>query len=86
MESFAVYGKASFARKGRIMSRYRLVPAIALALALAGLPGAAGALEVGDKAPDFELQSTQAGKFKLSDYAGKKNVVIQFYVLDYTPT
>ena len=40
----------------------------------------------GDKAPDFELQSTQAGKFKLSDYAGKKNVIVQFYVLDFTPT
>jgi peroxiredoxin len=68
------------------MKRHGIVPAIVFALALAGFPGLATALEVGDKAPDFELQSSQAGKFKLSDYAGKKNVLVQFYVLDYTPT
>ena len=43
-------------------------------------------MEVGEKAPDFELPSTKGGKFKLSDLAGKKNVIIQFYVLDFTPT
>jgi thioredoxin-dependent peroxiredoxin len=66
------------------MKRYGFIPAIAFALFLIAVP--ARALEVGDKAPDFELQSTQAGKFKLSDYAGKKNVIVQFYVLDFTPT
>lgn len=44
------------------------------------------ALEVGDKAPDFVLASTQGGKLKLSSFQGKKNVLIQFYVLDFTPT
>lgn len=53
---------------------------------LATLTGTAAALEVGDKAPDFELPSTKGGKFKLSDLAGKKNVVVQFYVIDFTPT
>jgi peroxiredoxin Q/BCP len=56
------------------------------ALLLALCPGLVAALEVGEKAPDFELPSTQSGKFKLSDQAGKKNVIIQFYVLDFTPT
>ncbi len=46
----------------------------------------AAALEIGDKAPDFSLLSTQGGRFRLSDQAGKKNVIIQFYVLDFTPT
>lgn len=46
----------------------------------------AAALEVGDKAPDFELDSTKDGKLKLSSFQGKKNVLIQFYVLDFTPT
>lgn len=41
-------------------------------------------LEVGDKAPDFELSSTKGGKLKLSSLRGK-NVLIQFYVLDFTP-
>ena len=43
------------------------------------------AVEVGDKAPDFELNSTKGGKLKLSSLRGK-NVLIQFYVLDVTPT
>jgi AhpC/TSA family len=63
-----------------------IVPAIVFALALAGFPGLATALEVGEKAPDFDLPSTKGGNFKLSDLAGKKNLVIQFYILDFTPT
>jgi peroxiredoxin len=50
------------------------------------MPLAASALEVGDKAPDFELASSQGGKLKLSSFLGKKNVLIEFYVLDFTPT
>ena len=49
----------------------------------AALP--AGALQVGDKAPDFELDSTKGGKLKLSSLKGK-NVLINFYVLDFSPT
>jgi peroxiredoxin len=68
------------------MNRSGLIPSLVLALSLAVLPGLSAAVEVGDKAPDFDLASTQSGKFKLSNMAGKKNVIIQFYVLDYTPT
>lgn len=68
------------------MKRHGLIPAAVLALSLAGLPGTAAAVEVGEKAPDFELASTIEGKFKLSNLAGKKNLIIQFYVLDFTPT
>jgi len=64
----------------------RFVPAVLFTLGLIGLPSPAAAVEVGDKAPDFELISTQEGKFKLSSLAGKKNVIVQFYVLDFTPT
>jgi hypothetical protein len=62
------------------------VLAIGLALLLSALPGPAAAIDLGDKAPDFELPSTRDGKFKLSNLAGKKNTIIQFYVLDFTPT
>ena len=68
------------------MKRYGIIPALALALSLLGFPGTAAALEVGDKAPDFDLPSTKGGNFKLSGLAGKKHLVIQFYVLDFTPT
>ena len=68
------------------MKRRGFVAATVLTLALAGLPATAAAVEVGDKAPDFNLPSTKGKTFKLSDYAGKKPVVIQFYVIDFTPT
>jgi peroxiredoxin len=45
----------------------------------------AAALEVGQKAPDFELESTKGGKVTLSSLKGK-NVLINFYVLDFSPT
>jgi peroxiredoxin len=47
--------------------------------------GLSGALEVGQKAPDFELESTKGGKLQLSSLKGK-NVLINFYVLDFSPT
>lgn len=45
----------------------------------------ATALEVGEKAPDFELDSTKGGKLKLSSLRGK-NVLINFYRADFDPT
>lgn len=43
-------------------------------------------LKVGDPAPDFELPGHRGGeKFKLSDMRGKKNVMLVFYPLDWTP-
>ena len=41
-------------------------------------------LNVGDEAPDFELPSHLDRKVRLSDFRGDKNVVIAFYVLDWT--
>jgi len=42
--------------------------------------------EVGDLAPDFELPShlETEKKVKLSDFRGKKNVVLAFYALAFT--
>ena len=43
-------------------------------------------LKVGDTAPDFELPGHRGGeKFRLSDLRGKKNAVLVFYPLDWTP-
>ena len=41
-------------------------------------------LEVGTKAPDFELQDQDGELHKLSDYIGKK-VILYFYPKDSTP-
>jgi peroxiredoxin len=41
-------------------------------------------LKVGDVAPDFTLPSDQNKPVKLSDYQGKKTVILAFYVLAFT--
>jgi peroxiredoxin len=42
-------------------------------------------LKVGDTAPDFTLPATVGEKVSLSDYHGKKNVLLMFYPLDFSP-
>ncbi len=41
-------------------------------------------LKVGDVAPDFTLPDQNRKPVKLSDFRGKKNVVLAFYVLAFT--
>ena len=41
-------------------------------------------LKVGDMAPDFTLPSTAGGKVTLSDFRGKKNVVLAFFPAAFT--
>jgi cytochrome oxidase Cu insertion factor (SCO1/SenC/PrrC family) len=45
---------------------------------------AATHLKVGDAAPDFTLPDQNGAPVKLSDFRGKKNVVLAFYVLAFT--
>ena len=42
-------------------------------------------IAVGGKAPDFALQNQDKKEVKLSDFAGKKNVVLVWYPLDWSP-
>jgi peroxiredoxin len=46
----------------------------------------AAALEVGEKAPAFTLPATTTEKLSLSDYLGKKNVVLFGFIGAFTPT
>ncbi len=42
-------------------------------------------LQVGQVAPDFTLKSHTGQLVRLSDYRGKKNVVLAFFPLAWTP-
>lgn len=42
-------------------------------------------LTTGDVAPDFELASHHGGSVRLSDFRGKKHVVLAFHGLAWTP-
>jgi peroxiredoxin (alkyl hydroperoxide reductase subunit C) len=42
-------------------------------------------VEVGQEAPDFELRDSEGGKTKLSSFRGKKNVLLIFYPLAFSP-
>jgi peroxiredoxin len=43
------------------------------------------ALKPGDQAPDFELRSHRGETVRLSEYRGRKNVVLAFHPLAFTP-
>jgi thioredoxin-dependent peroxiredoxin len=60
------------------------IAAGALALLLGATFAMAAPLNVGDKAPDFTLPDQNGKPVKLSDFLGKKNVVLAFYVLAFT--
>ena len=43
-------------------------------------------IEPGTKAPAFKLDSHQDETVNSADFAGKKNLLLVFYPLDFTPT
>jgi len=80
-------------KKGQAMTKRSVFPLLATLLAgLFSLPAARAQqpqlshtfLKVGDMAPDFTLRSDQGTNVKLSDYRGKQNVILAFYVLAFT--
>jgi hypothetical protein len=48
-------------------------------------PGPARAVEVGEPAPAFSLPSTTGADISLSDFRGKKWVLLEFYGADFSP-
>ncbi len=70
--------------------RQRLLVTIGVLLVgaiVAGVFGAATleAIEIGERAPDFELPATTGGTMKLSQFLGKQTVLIEFYGADFAP-
>ncbi len=70
----------------------RVIPALLVGLAMllasqapAQQPAVAKThLKVGDVAPDFTMLNQDWKPVKLSDYRGKKKVILAFYVLAFT--
>jgi cytochrome oxidase Cu insertion factor (SCO1/SenC/PrrC family) len=60
--------------------------AVLLSIGLWMLPRPAPAVEVGDKTPDFTMHSTVGESLRLSDFQGKKNVLIFFFLAAFTGT
>ena len=62
-----------------------------LGVLLAGVGGVltarvVAAVEVGKPAPDFTLPATTGEKISLSQFRGKKHVLLEFYVHDFGVT
>ena len=74
------------------MNRFICGTAVLLAgVLVASIAWAQGTLEVGDRAPEFPNPlASSAGdkpgavKVQLADFIGKKNIVLAFYVADWT--
>ena len=72
------------------MKRLSFMAALVLvvaAIALSAYPQAKAVkthLKAGDTAPDFTLPDQNNKPVKLSDFRGKQNVVLAFYVLAFT--
>jgi len=71
---------------GRPPSVARLILVSTTLASLLMVPGVALPLEVGEKAPDFTLPSTVGEPISLSQFRGKKHVLLEFYVRDHAPT
>jgi len=64
----------------------RLVVIGGLLAGMLGVAGVALAIEVGERAPDFTLPSTTGENMSLSQFQGKKLVLLEFYVSDFGST
>ena len=63
------------------LSIYSFVAALVASLPLCF----AEPLKVGDKAPNFELKGSDGKTYKLSDFQGKKPVVVAWFPKAFTP-
>ena len=66
---------------------HAILPVVMVLLLIALVVGlsVASAMEIGERAPDFTLQSTTGKTISLSQFKGKKNVLLQFYSMDFNP-
>src|SRR5262245_52663173 len=76
----------NYLKGGAMRTRPLLRSLVATTLVSLALVGGAGALEVGQKAPDFALNGIDGKPVKLSDLTAKGPVVIYTFIAAFTPT
>ena len=64
--------------------RRNALAAVVFTMGLWMVPMPAPAVEVGQQAPDFLMHSTVGETVRLSDYQGKKNVMLFFFLAAFT--
>jgi AhpC/TSA family len=70
----------------RLMGLGVLLIGVLLVMAVATPQEAGRPLAVGEPAPDFTLPSTTGDEINLSEFRGKKHVLLEFYGVDFAPT
>ena len=68
----------------KTLTSFLVLAALSLVVLAQQTPPPKTHLKVGDPAPDFQLRATDGKTYKLSDFKGKKNVVLAIYVLAFT--
>jgi hypothetical protein len=78
-QSFSQFREETAMMPRRIHQR-AVIATTLLAILMLSTPMSVRALDVGDKAPDFLAFGTVDESVRLSDYQGKKNVMMFFFV------
>ena len=73
-------------RNANVAKQHRAVAFDDRAHGFAGFAARAEPIKVGQPAPEIELPATTGGEIKLSDFRGKKMVLVEFYHTDWGPT
>jgi thioredoxin-dependent peroxiredoxin len=81
-------GALYYCQEDTMMANRRslVIGVLAGAVLVLVVAGAAGALEVGDKAPDFALIGPEGKPIRLSDLTAKGPVVLYTFIAAFTPT
>lgn len=74
--------KMNFNRAHLIAQRGSLFFVLILSLILASCASPPEPVQVGEKAPDFQLQAADDGEVSLSDYRGRQPVLLYFHMAD----
>ena len=70
----------------RAQAQWALRVAVSLTIFFViGVPGLVSAVEIAEPAPGFTLPATTGGDISLSDFRGKKFVLLEFYGADFAP-